>query len=52
MYLMSQCQNCQREKLNCTCQTNKGLYWEETTKKFYTWIELKEFYKKKAKNKS
>jgi len=52
MYLMSQCQNCEKEKLYCTCPVNKGLFWEETTKQFYTWEELQIFYKKKAKNKS
>lgn len=48
MYLATLCANCQLEKYRCICKINKGLYWEETSKKFYTFEELKEFYKKKA----
>ena len=49
MYLMTVCQNCQLEKYKCKCpnMTQKGKYWEEQTKRFYTWEELRAFYKSK-----
>ena len=48
---MTLCQNCELEKYKCKCpnMTNKGKYWEEQTKRFYTWEELKEYYRKKSK---
>ena len=51
MYLMTQCQHCEQEKYKCKCSnmTMNGMFYEENTKRFYTWEDLRKYYESRQK---